>query len=79
MKEPELFGATFRDGVLRFVREYDAAQRATGETRRRLEAEAAARLRGWVMREWPEDMGGQTVNVVRRPSERQRKNAKGCG
>ena len=52
------------EGVEKWVREYDAAQKLTGDERRRAEGNAAAKLRGWVMREWPDDMtraaSGQT-------------------
>jgi len=46
---------TIHMGLRRWVSEFDAAQRLTGEDRRKAEAMAASRLRGWVMREFPED------------------------
>lgn len=49
-----------REGVDRWVKEFDAAQRLTGEARRKAEAMAASRLRGWIMREYPEDQSDQT-------------------
>jgi len=46
-------------GLRRWVSEFDAAQKLTGDDRRKAEAMAASRLRGWVMREFPEDEGGK--------------------
>lgn len=56
VKRPvEAQGGTLLAGVQRFARDYDAAQRKTGDERRRAEGAAAARLRGWILREFPED------------------------
>lgn len=44
-----------REGLTRWVREFDAAQQLAGDERRRAEGLAGARLRGWVMREYPDD------------------------